>query len=145
MITFLIFFCSIVFVVLGYGLLIKRVLINDNLVNVTLHGGQELQVPCAPNTLVMEGVPITIGIRPKALTTNGEGDSKISGKVYAVERLGSETYLYINMPDGQEITVHASGDQALSTNDVISISFQANECQLFLASGESLSAPISSD
>ena len=33
MITFLIFFCSIVFVVLGYGLLIKRVLINDNLIN----------------------------------------------------------------------------------------------------------------
>ena len=111
----------------------------DNIATVSLNGGQQLHIPYSSNAAVTTGSQVAIGIRPKALTTDETGDASISGKVYAVERLGGETYLYVHMPDGQEITVHVSGDKALSTGEVISIGFRTSQCQLFHQNGESLS------
>ncbi len=83
-----------------------------------------------------EGAPVTLGVRPEALNPDGLGDSSITGKVYAVERLGGETYLYLNTPQGREITVHAAGDKVVSSGDEIAIGFTADKCHLFHDNGE---------
>ena len=92
---------------------------------------------CEANGSAHQGAPITLGVRPEALSPDGIGNSKLPGKVYAVERLGGETYLYLHTPEGREITVHAPGDKVVSTGDQISIGFTADKCHLFHENGES--------
>ena len=110
--------------------------VNDQLIEVELEGGHHATVRCEVNGSAHQGVPITVGVRPEALSPEGAGDSKIHGKIYAVERLGGETYLYLHTPEGREITVHAPGDKVVATGDEISIGFTADKCHLFHEGGE---------
>ena len=66
----------------------------------------------------------------------GQGDSHISGKVYNVERLGGDTFFYLNGPDGAAITVHAPGDMTVSHGDEVTVGFNGDKCHLFNQSGE---------
>jgi multiple sugar transport system ATP-binding protein len=110
--------------------------VNDQLIKIDLEGGHQATVRCEANGSARQGAPITLGVRPEALSPEGIGDSKIPGKVYAVERLGGETYLYLHTPEGHEITVHAPGDKVVATGDQISIGFTADKCHLFHENGE---------
>ena len=60
---------------------------------------------------------------------------KILGKVFAVERLGGETYLYVITREGKEITVHASGDKVISSGDEIEIGVDSSNCHIFNEKG----------
>ena len=111
--------------------------VNDEVIKVELEGGHQATVRCQVNGSAHHGAPITLGVRPEALSPEGAGDSKNPGKVYAVERLGGETYLYLHTSEGHEITVHAPGDKMVSTGDEISIGFTADKCHLFHENGES--------
>jgi multiple sugar transport system ATP-binding protein len=109
--------------------------LSENGVEVTLGGGQKALVRCKPDGAAV-GAPVTLGVRPEALTANGQGDSTISGKVRVVERLGGDTYLYLGAVDGTDITVHAPGDIVVSAGDEIPISFSAGKTHLFHENGE---------
>ena len=111
--------------------------VNGQIIEVELEGGHQASVRCEISGSAKQGVSITLGVRPEALSPEGSGDSKIPGKVYAVERLGGETYLYLHTSEGHEITVHAPGDKVVSTGDEISIGFTADKCHLFHENGES--------
>jgi multiple sugar transport system ATP-binding protein len=56
--------------------------------------------------------------------------------VRSVERLGGETYIYLQPSAGTDLTVHASGDVVVSNGDRISVSFAADKCHLFGENGE---------
>jgi len=105
--------------------------ITDRNIEVELEDGISAKTNCRPNELTTVGSPVTLGVRPEAFNPDGVGDSTINGKIYAVERLGGETYLYIHTPQGREITVHAPGDKVVSSGDEISLSFAARNCHLF--------------
>ncbi|MDQ7996480.1 MAG: ABC transporter ATP-binding protein [Luteibacter sp.] len=68
------------------------------------------------NTVSVAGVEatgkVTIGIRPEHLRVcDGDGSGEtINGKLSVVERLGSETYAYVDVPQVGSITVRAEGD-----------------------------------
>ena len=66
----------------------------------------------------------------------GDGDSRIFGKVYNVERLGGDTFIYLNGPDGAGITVHAPGDMMVAHGDEVTVGFSGDKCHLFHANGE---------
>jgi ABC-type sugar transport system ATPase subunit len=79
---------------------------------------------------------VTLGVRPETLHADGSGDSHISGKVYNVERLGGDTYLYLHGPEGKDVTVHAPGDMVVSSGDEVTVGFNGAKCHLFHESGE---------
>lgn len=110
--------------------------ISDSLVTVELAGGFSAQVACKPDQAAKKDAPITLGVRPEALLLEQQGTTKIDGKVLAAERLGIETYLYVQLPDGQEITVHAPGDQPATSGENVSLSFAATDCHLFDVHGK---------
>ncbi|MBL10204.1 MAG: ABC transporter ATP-binding protein [Acidiferrobacteraceae bacterium] len=112
---------------------IKR--IDDQTIYVELKGGDNTKIYCQPKKDTQIGDPITLGIRPESLWLDESGESQITGKVYAVERLGGETYLYINTTQQQEIIVHSPGDKILSTETEITLTYSANKCHLFDAKG----------
>jgi len=53
-----------------------------------------------------------------------------------VERLGGETYLYVNTESNKELTVHAAGDKVISVGDSVSIGFSPNTCHVFDRQGQ---------
>jgi multiple sugar transport system ATP-binding protein len=108
-------------------------------IEVELKGGRRTLVRCRPPRNAAgsaEGAPVTLGVRPETLNAEGRGDSRISGKVYNVERLGGDTYFYLNSPDGNDITVHAPGDMTVSGGDEVTVGFSGDTCHLFHENGE---------
>jgi multiple sugar transport system ATP-binding protein len=105
-------------------------------IEVELNGGRKTMVRCRPAGNSLEGAPVTLGVRPETLHADGSGDSHISGKVYNVERLGGDTYLYLHGPEGKDVTVHAPGDMVVSSGDEVTVGFNGAKCHLFHESGE---------
>ena len=99
--------------------------------DVALEGGVRMSVPCLPLAGAAAGMPVTLGVRPEALNPDGIGDAAVSGTVYAVERLGGETYVYLHTAQGDELTVHAAGDRVVATGDAVAIGLPADKCHLF--------------
>jgi len=110
--------------------------LSDNWVNVELEGGYHARVACKPDASTKILAPVTLGVRPEALKLELKGGAEIPGKVFAAERLGIETYLYVHTADGQEITVHAPGDHPTTNGHELTLSFFANDCHLFSADGK---------
>jgi len=108
----------------------------DNGIEVELNGGGRTVVRCRPSGSNAEGAPVTLGVRPETLHADGHGGSRISGKVYNVERLGGDTYLYLSGPDGNDITVHAPGDMVVASGDEVTFGFSGDKCHLFHENGE---------
>ena len=106
-------------------------------VEVTLDGGAEALVPYKQEQNLV-GQSVTLGIRPEDLRLDGGGGSAISGKIYNVERLGGDTYLYVKQRSGDDLTVHAPGDVAARVGDDVAFAFDNSKCHLFTANGEAV-------
>lgn len=73
---------------------------------------------------------MTVGIRPEHITYSHEkGDWK--GMVTVEEQLGSDAFLYVDVPDIGLVTVRAVGERSFSRGDEIYLSFDPNRCHLF--------------
>jgi len=107
----------------------------DN-VEIELENSKKIQVPCSPLGELTTNESIKMGVRPEHLNLTENGDAKLDGKVFAVERLGGETYLYVNTVNNDELTVHAPGDKVISVGDSVSIGFSSKNCHLFDKKGE---------
>jgi multiple sugar transport system ATP-binding protein len=116
--------------------------LGDRMIEVELEGGHKATVRCTPGAEVREGEPVSLGVRPEALNPDGVGDATIPGKVYAVERLGGETYLYLQTPEGREMTVHAAGDKVVAPGDQVAIGFTADKCHLFHDNGDAFERAV---
>ena len=108
---------------------------SDNSVEVEVNGGHKLSVACSPGTNATTGAPVQFGVRPEHLDMTGHQDTTISGKVFAVERLGGETYVYLSIAEGMEITLHAPGDMKVSEGDTISVGVDPEKSHLFTEQG----------
>ena len=82
---------------------------------------------------------MTLGVRPETMHVAGEGSSRITGIVGNLERLGGETYLYLNGAAGKNMTVHAPGDIAVAIGDEVAIGLDGDKCHLFDAAGQAFS------
>ena len=108
---------------------------SDNSIEVEVTGGHKLRVACSPGTNATTGAPVQFGVRPEQLDMTGHRDTTISGKVFAVERLGGETYVYLSIAEGMEITLHAPGDMKVSEGDTIPVGVDPEKSYLFTEQG----------
>ena len=81
------------------------------------------------------GDAVTLGVRPEALDAKGKGDAVLEGRAAAVERLGNETYVYLEVPGSNDFAVHAAGDVAVQPGDFMRIGIPASACHVFDAAG----------
>jgi multiple sugar transport system ATP-binding protein len=109
---------------------------SEGMVEVALGEGNRAIVRCKPDGKATEGAPVTLGLRPEALNPGGQGDSSIAGDVHTVERLGGDTYLYLSMAEGADVTVHAPGDMVVASGDRVAMGFNADKCHLFHENGD---------
>ena len=111
---------------------------SDKNVEFEMENSQKVQVHCSPGEVMTTGEPVKVGVRPEHLELTENGDTKLQGEVFAVERLGGETYLYVNTEKNEELTVHAAGDKVVGVGDLVSIGFAAKNCHLFNGQGQVL-------
>ena len=110
--------------------------ISDHNVEFELDNLHKIQIPCSPGDETATGKSVRIGVRPEHLELTQNADAQLQGKVFAVERLGGETYLYVNTEKNDEIIVHASGDKVIGIGDQVSIGFSPKDCHLFDNQGQ---------
>jgi len=110
--------------------------ISEHAVEFELENLEKIQIPCSPGEDATTGNLVRAGVRPEHLELTGEGNAKLCGEVFAVERLGGETYLYVHTEKDKALTVHAPGDKVVSVGDLVSIEFSPQSCHLFDSQGQ---------
>jgi multiple sugar transport system ATP-binding protein len=75
------------------------------------------------------GDAVTLGVRPGHIALReGEG---ARARVETTEQLGSESYLYCTLPQGQRLTIHHPGQTRIGRAETIGIDFDPAGCHLF--------------
>ena len=110
--------------------------ISEHAVEFELENLEKIQIPCSPGEDTTTGNLVRAGVRPEHLELTGEVNAKLRGEVFAVERLGGETYLYVHTEKDKALTVHAPGDKVVSVGDLVSIEFSPQTCHLFDSKGQ---------
>jgi len=87
------------------------------------------------NPEVSVGENIHFGVRPEHFIFTKNQTQTINGKVYAVERLGGETYIYLNSKTDNDIIVHCSGDREIKVGENLDVGFSIKDCHLFNSNG----------
>lgn len=85
----------------------------------------------------------TIGIRPEHIEITEE-KGLWEGTVGVVEHLGSESFLHVNLTDGTNITVKASGDCMLQYGDKVQLTASADKLFYFDQAGQNISEQVNS-
>ncbi|MFT4130341.1 ABC transporter ATP-binding protein [Labrys sp. (in: a-proteobacteria)] len=104
-------------------------------VKVALPGGAALTVPASGGS-VASGETLTLGIRPEHLTRSEGG--QLSGEVMVVERLGGQTFLYVQVTPDNLFIVQADGADTSRVHDRVAITFKPATAHLFRQDGTAL-------
>ncbi|NOR60869.1 MAG: sn-glycerol-3-phosphate ABC transporter ATP-binding protein UgpC [Rhodobacteraceae bacterium] len=108
-------------------------------VEISLTDGAALTFPCTGSGLSI-GDAVDFGVRPEHFCLGQGADGSLKGEVYAVERLGGETYLYLTSGSQKELVVHVSGDHQVAVGDHVEIGYSIAQSHLFGPDGQSVSA-----
>ena len=103
-------------------------------VRLSLLDSVSLQIQ-APTHLLEPGSQITVGIRPERLSLDEL--SPLRARVRIVERLGGESFVYLGLANGQELTMKTSGDVEVAEDTEVGLRIDQAHCHLFHADGRS--------
>ena len=99
-------------------------------VTVAIPGGSTVTVQVDPGGLAV-GEEVTFGVRPEHMLPRDTG--QMTGEVLVVERLGGETYLYVQTEAEQMLVVQADGESAVRVHERVGLEMRAEACHLFNA------------
>jgi multiple sugar transport system ATP-binding protein len=86
------------------------------------------------------GEPVTLGVRPEHVIP-GAGATQFTALVNATEQLGSDSYLYCELPHGQKLTIHAPGQTPVRRGERTPIRLRPETCHLFRADHDGRALP----
>ncbi|KAB0682638.1 ABC transporter ATP-binding protein [Aureimonas leprariae] len=80
----------------------------------------------------------TIGIRPEHLRLAAEDEDHWGGQVRHVEHLGSDTYVYVGLGEGEELTVRLPGEQPVGIGETVRLTPEKGRVHRFYATGAAM-------
>jgi multiple sugar transport system ATP-binding protein len=92
-------------------------------------------LPVALNGQAATARPAEIGIRPEHLRAHGEGDAILRGEVITIERLGAESYLYVDAGRAEPLVVKAEAAHPARAGEMVDIGIPSAACYLFAQDG----------
>ena len=102
--------------------------------------GVTVEVPGVPPITVAAdgggtspGEAVCIGVRPADVGVVLDGSEGPEAVVRTAEQLGSESYLYCELPQGQGLTIHHPGQTRVQKQDRVRIAVDPAACHLFRA------------
>jgi ABC-type sugar transport system ATPase subunit len=75
--------------------------------------------------------PVTLGIRPEDLVSCSPDEAWFSGELSVAERLGSQTYGYIEIGGGRMLTVEFPRNNAITVGERVHVRGNAAAMHLF--------------
>jgi sn-glycerol 3-phosphate transport system ATP-binding protein len=75
--------------------------------------------------------PIVFGIRPEDLNSCPPEEAWFSGEVVVAERLGSQTYAYLEVGDTRMLTVELPRDADITVGEMIHVRGETSSVHLF--------------
>ncbi|WP_252178646.1 sn-glycerol-3-phosphate ABC transporter ATP-binding protein UgpC [Endozoicomonas sp. 4G] len=102
---------------------------------VKLESGETIQA-CNNTAAATVGDKVTLGIRPQDVIGNSEENS-VTGTINALERLGTETFVYLDHPAiEQAFTVRIEDHRRREQGESFKVGLPAESCHLFDARGQ---------
>ncbi len=115
---------------------VKAGAVDSDGVTVQLANGRSVKVPVAGEG-VSAGAPLVLGVRPEHL--HPADDGILEGEIMVVERLGGQTYLYVqNDAASGLIVAEAGGNSTARAHETARLGFDAADAHLFTPDGLSL-------
>jgi len=74
---------------------------------------------------------IKVGVRPEQFALGGKGDITATGEVTLVEYLGSEIFVYVQLPSGKVVMVKEPGKAPHKIGDTVSLAITASNAHYF--------------
>ncbi|KFE69188.1 ABC transporter ATP-binding protein [Hyalangium minutum] len=108
--------------------------------SLTLANGSRLALPQGLPT-VAEGTRLTVGVRPEHLALGPAGQGTVEGRVDMIERLGSDAYAYLSVPQLGRLTVRCPGDVGPIEGTTASAELRPERLHVFDANGVAIHHP----
>jgi multiple sugar transport system ATP-binding protein len=108
---------------------------NEAGTTVRLSDGGSITIPAKANNGGAGGA-CTLGVRPEHLVEGGGGAASLRGEAIAVERLGGETYIYLDIGQDELLVVKAVGDSSTKFKDNVEVGIPLEACYLFDGDGK---------
>ena len=108
--------------------------IENSIVTLSMPNNATLKLPVAiPESMgkIEAGSKAELGIRPEHLQSCTGNSALFTGQVAMVEHLGSETYLYINVDEKQQVLLRVDRESTAKVGDTISVTASPRDCHLF--------------
>jgi len=110
---------------------------------VRLPGGTKVTVPLAKDAQNLQpGTEVTLGVRPEDVGMATNGMAKITGRVLVVERLGSESYLYVRTEGDQTVVVRRGPGATAKADEPITLGLPGSASHVFGPDGLALSRAV---
>jgi len=97
--------------------------------DIELAGGQRLTTDFSSTP--QSGDAITLGIRPENLVPVSEDEGVLTGEVQLAEQLGGETYVYLTLQDGSNVTIEIKGQACVKSGDRLHLGFEGGKFHIF--------------
>lgn len=98
-------------------------------------GGGMIALDCGYETAVRtDGAsdqPITFGIRPEGIDVSLDGKGRVPARVKNFEQLGSITYIYTELENGETLTVQLPKQVPLKRNQTVHVTFSSEAMHVF--------------
>ena len=104
-------------------------------VSVRIHSGAEVAVPVQAGS-ARAGETLVLGVRPEHLAPRADGI--LPGETVVVERLGGQTYLYVQTGTGDLVISEAGGDSTARLHETVQLGFDPAAAHLFDGAGRAL-------
>ena len=115
---------------------VKAAAVDADGMTVSLANGRSVKVPVKGDGVTV-GTPLILGIRPEHL--HPAADGILEGEIMVVERLGGETYLYVQNESASGLLVaEAGGNSAARAHETVKLGFDAADAHLFTHDGMAL-------
>ncbi|HWW99480.1 sn-glycerol-3-phosphate ABC transporter ATP-binding protein UgpC [Collimonas sp.] len=102
---------------------------NDACSTILLANKRQLKVRTPASGSLKQGEAVTLGIRPEHLTLSEHG--AIPGEIEVVERLGSETYIHLNIGLPLPLVIKVYGNPEVRLHQAIAVDVMEDQCHLF--------------
>ena len=70
-------------------------------------------------------------MRPEHLVQAAPDEGVLHGEVQIAEQLGGETYVYVNLPGGQSVTVEIKGQAPIHPGEAMHLAFADGKFHVF--------------
>ncbi len=104
-------------------------------VQVQIPNAGAITVPVSAES-VRSGESMTLGIRPDHVKLSPQGT--LTGCIELMEELGENHLFYVDVGQGQRLTIREPGDARHEAGQQVTLSLPAESCHLFRESGEAL-------